>query len=746
VKIKPVVPILAAYVLLALLYSLTIPMFEAPDENYHFAFVQYVAHTGTLPIQIASVDTPYHQEGGQPPLYYLMAAPLVNLANPPYVEYPLAKNPHAQIGIGLAQIDRNTFLHTPAEAFPYQGVFLAFHLVRLLSIVLGAITVWASDRIARRIFPDRPGLAIVATFFVAFNPMFLMISASVNNDNMVTAIGALALWIILVCYQEGITPTRAAILAILLALAGLSKISGLTLYAVAGGLLLLELIQKRTSWRVAIATGIGFIGAFAVIAGWWYLRNLQLYGDLTGLSAFIKIIEPRKTPYTLATFFQEFQGLRISFWGLFGWLNVITPNVYLWLMDALSIGAMVGLAIFLWRTFRSRHWDRLAQVSLLITQIGITFGALINWTRLTPGTQGRLMFPALAPIAILFVLGIDTLLSQAPSRKQSEDRDAPQDSPRSLTLGAVRTGLFFVPMGIVAIAAPILIIGPAYAPPPSVDRLPDTATPIDARSGTIAMRGFQIDSVPVKLGGELSVTLYYSGSPDPRNLSLYLTLLDRDNHPISKIDTQPGGGNLPTSAFVEGKLYADTYTLPLNKSLTSPMQGRIQMGWWDAKTHEYLKATASDGTPVDALVLRGGTLLPDAAPIPSHVQKAIFSGALQLNGYTIDQQKTDGSTALTVTLNWAALTTVHEDFTVFVHLLGADGKIVAQADDAPLHGDYPTSAWAPSQPCDDPHRLIVSQPGTYRLAIGLYRPHDLSRLPVDSGGDTLILDTPIVVP
>src|SRR5262249_11415438 len=156
-------------------------------------------------------------------------------------------------------------------------------------------------RITRLIVPDRRSLALVAMLFTAFNPMFLFISVSVNNDNLITAVSTAALWIMLLILKDKLSVWRATHLAVILALAGLSKLSGLTLYPVAAGLLLILLFQRQITLRQALLVGSGCAVAFAVIAGWWYVRNLQLYGDLTGLTIVVAIMKPRQTPYTVNT-------------------------------------------------------------------------------------------------------------------------------------------------------------------------------------------------------------------------------------------------------------------------------------------------------------------------------------------------------------------------------------------------------------------------------------------------------------
>ena len=58
------------------------------------------------------------------------------------------------------------------------------------------------------------------------------------------------------------------------------------------------------------------------IAGWWYYRNIVLYGDWLGWSAFIAVLGQRATPASLVQLWGERRGFMMSFWGLFGGVNV----------------------------------------------------------------------------------------------------------------------------------------------------------------------------------------------------------------------------------------------------------------------------------------------------------------------------------------------------------------------------------------------------------------------------------------
>jgi hypothetical protein len=225
--------------------------------------------------------------------------------------------------------------------------------------------------------------------------------------------------------------------------------------------------------------------------------------------------------------------------------------------------------------------------------------------------------------------------------------------------------------------------------------------------------------------------------------------LNRDEQPVGKIDSYPGGGNLPTSAMLPGAIYADTYMLPIGPETMAPMQPKIEFGWWDYKTQQRIQPVRVDGTRLDALILRGGSVIAATpAPIPAIVQQAVFSGALRLNGYTLSPANgmIQAGEQIELALVWEALSWVYEDFTVFVHAEAVDGKApMAQGDGPPLSGHYPTSAWSPGQPFVDSHVVKIDAPGIYRLVIGLYRSKDNTRLPASTGGDSVVFQTQIVV-
>jgi hypothetical protein len=83
-----------------------------------------------------------------------------------------------------------------------------------------------------------------------------------------------------------------------------------------------------------------------------------------------------------------------------------------------------------------------------------------------------------------------------------------------------------------------------------------------------------------------------------------------------------------------------------------------------------------------------------------------------------------GACLLDLTLYWQALALMDEDYTVFTHLTGAEGRVWAQHDGQPQAGSFPTREWFPRDVIVDEHRLQFpsdgTPPGPYRLEVGMY--------------------------
>jgi len=98
---------------------------------------------------------------------------------------------------------------------------------------------------------------------------------------------------------------------------------------------------------------------------------------------------------------------------------------------------------------------------------------------------------------------------------------------------------------------------------------------------------------------------------------------------------------------------------------------------------------------------------------------------------------------ITVTLVWCAEETPSASYHVFLHLLDAEGKLVAQSDGVPANWTRPTTGWLPGEYITDTRVLTIplnTPAGDYTLYAGLYVPGG-ERLTAPDGSDVVLLTT-----
>jgi hypothetical protein len=126
------------------------------------------------------------------------------------------------------------------------------------------------------------------------------------------------------------------------------------------------------------------------------------------------------------------------------------------------------------------------------------------------------------------------------------------------------------------------------------------------------------------------------------------------------------------------------------------------------------------------------------APTIARALDAAFDNKIKLLGYDVKSDTQQKSAQ--VILYWRALAQMNTSYTVFVHLLDAQGKVVAAGDAVPGNGNFPTTGWIEDEYITDAHTLSLENvpPGTYPIEIGVYDPVTGTRLKTTEGADRLL--------
>ncbi len=695
---------IAIYLGLGLLYDWATPIFEAPDEGYHFAAIRWIAKGNGLPVQRVGEAAEWAQEGSQPPLYNLLAAGLTFGIDDSDWPRVFVRNPFLRHIPGIPH-NVNSYRHTAEERFPYRGTALAVHLVRWFSLGLGALILISTYQLALAVFPAREPLARLAVLLVAFNPKFIFLTAAVNNDNLLMLLSTATLLAIVRLMQPEVKDWawKAASLGLLLGLAALAKVSGLVLWPVAA-LGVGWGAWRARDWRRFVFGGLIVAGLALLVSGWWFWRNHQLYGEWLGLQTMVAIAGPREPVVTLWELIRdEWRGFFLSYWSVFGVFTILPAEWVHFFFDALTLWALAGLG---WAGIRRRPWRR-AELALLALFCLLTLIGVARWTMQTFASQGRLMFGAIAPLAIFMAAGLI-----APFKSRWTER-------WNLVFGGI--------LALIAAVIPVVYIAPRYDPPSTMSEadLPDDLRPVHAMfDGSIELIGYTADDQPRLPGESQKVTLYWRAvKPMAVDHKLALHLLGRDTAEVGKIDTWPGGGNAPTSQWKPGAIFADTYFIPIDRKAMVPSLLRLNLAFWDDDPENTLLVLNPKGEQLRSVLLTVGRAASEKSPeFTSPVTEgATFEYGISLLGLAAS---TDG--ALYLELYWRTEQPIGADYTVFLHLVDAQGiQVVPPADAPPLNGDWPTSAWIPGQAFADV-RLIPLPPnlhtGRYTLQLGLYDP------------------------
>jgi hypothetical protein len=684
--------ILFVFAALALGYSAA-PIWETPDEIDHYEFVRTLTATHRLP----NPALHKHLQDHQAPLHYLLVLPINLIVNPDNLAPDSVRNPFYPWALGvLGNDNKNHYLHPADEAFPYTGdrIALTIHLMRLVSIIMGALTILSVHAAGRILWPAHPARRLLAAGVVAMWPQLVWMSSTFNNDNLIILASSVTLLLLVRQVRDGLTWRRALLLGMALGLALLSKANGLFLAIPVGVTFLLD----RRTWKYAPLT----LAATLAIAGWWYARNLQLIGQLSGW----EISETYGGAIRDGSLALDvgIRRLPFAYWGAIARFGHVTVGVGSWvyrLFTALAGLAGVGLVVRLVRRQMTISAAGIRQIVLtgvfMLTWVGyLLYQASLVWQ----GNQGRYLLPGIAAWGLIAALGLDGLIPR---------RAGPQ-----------------IALSIPALMAPVTAIClaiyflPTYRPLP----LPETIEqPLYYRFGDAAeLIGISPAYPHAEPGETITITLHWRAL-QPTTASLYV-FLHSEQTPLIRRDSVPGTGNLLSTDWQPGQTWAERYIIEIPPSAERQRVDALLVGLYDPATGEGLQAYGEDGAAVTPHVGR----IAITGPLGEREADYDLGGIVGL--MTPTASAANGQ--ITACLEWVSKAPAPIDYHVFVHILSGGSEPLAQADHAPKGGLYPTTAWTSGEVIVDCFTLeqAALPPEGWNMAVGLYDPATWERLPV----------------
>jgi 4-amino-4-deoxy-L-arabinose transferase-like glycosyltransferase len=406
------------------------PLFQAPDENSHFAYVQRLAESFQLPgsparptasteQNVAAAVSNADQAAAQLPVRMEWSARAYDRWRVRAATFTHAARAN---GGGANPASTNPPLYYLGEAAAYrlaQGgdLFTRVLFLRLASVLwlLGTVVgVWLL--VGELLGRDRL-LQLVAAGTAGLLPMLVFVSASINPDAMLYALWSFALWLGVLVLQRGLTPARGAAL---FAVVGLTCVVKATGYALLPGAMLVLAVGwwrargegDRRDLRAVVAAAVGLVATLGV---WFVLARLldraaaAQVADAAGhartnLREFVSYVWqfylPR-LPFMNRSLLHS-DGLAVykvwleTGWGAFGWLEIRFPSwVYAVLTAITAAVALIALA-GLWRARRTVD----LAVVLFFAAVAAALLLGLHWTEYRllrsgagPFNVGRYLFP-----------------------------------------------------------------------------------------------------------------------------------------------------------------------------------------------------------------------------------------------------------------------------------------------------------------------------------------------------------------
>lgn len=395
--------IVLAYLGIGALYAVKTPLWQVPDEPAHYNYIAQVARNGCCPIlQPGDWDNDYlnrikaqkfspealgdrlstiRYEDHQPPLYYLLTAPIyaVSSGNPT--------------------------------------------ILRLFSVLIGAGVVIVAWAVVRTAFPAQPWLALGTAAFVAFLPQHVAMMAGIENDGLAELLVGLALLGSVAYLGASQRRPHPSLLGLVCAAIAVTKITAYPAIVVVGLAVLLCAGREKWSIRQLIVTVAWIAVPIVLIGGLWAVRNLTVYGgfDFLGQAVHDRVVVgqlttgdyiaghdmPVPSAHGIGGWLRDAaQTTFDSFWGQFGWMGVLmTGPIYAGLMafsGFVIIGALI--ALIRWRRMLSTAQRDTLIIFAVLTLL--SFAGLIYWNLKYVQFQGRYLYPALIPIGLFVAVGL----------------------------------------------------------------------------------------------------------------------------------------------------------------------------------------------------------------------------------------------------------------------------------------------------------------------------------------------------
>lgn len=428
--------IVAAF-LNALSWIIIIPIWQYPDEQAHFAQVQFIAEIGNIEYSKRALDTSYEVALSEK----ILKTERDGFGNNSFTYHPEFKLPYQESLYGINEdkivnlpqsarsqmVKREATLNPPLyynlaalvyKMFSSGSLFSRVLAIRLMSALIFLGTIIVAYKIGQLLFKDKI-LPIALAAIVSSKPMLVFASTGVLPDTLVNFLFSLFILISLQIIARGWTYKKVFLLLVVIALGAATRQNFLISLFILPLVLVQQIITNPKARRSIIVSIIIFSVVLFIAS--FFVPALDFIHRLDYPESSRKI--PNNPLANLSYFDHLIWTLKHSiaevwpwYWGVYKWLSLTLPPLVYQIINRLIPLAALGLLIYTIKILKKRSKKEISNLFFLSAALVIYFLVLTTFDYLyrknngfSFGIQGRYFFPVVVPTLALVLIGATTL-------------------------------------------------------------------------------------------------------------------------------------------------------------------------------------------------------------------------------------------------------------------------------------------------------------------------------------------------
>lgn len=421
----------------ALAWIILIPVWQYPDEQAHFAQVQFIAEQGGIPQNNTTFDTSYEvaiaekvlgterDENGNNkftyhPEYKLdYSQSLYGQQEKTIIEFP--NSSRSQMVKNEATLNPPLYYNLGSvvyKIFSFGSLFERVYAVRFLSLIFFLGTVFTAFKIGQLIFVKSNILPLALAGMIAFKPMLSFASTGVLPDSLTILLFSIFIYLCLRMVKEGISSKNLALVLITITLGAMTRQHFLISLFILPMIFLYHFIYNSKQRKKIVISTIA--GAMVLFIASYFVPALDFIRRFDYPESSRKILN---NPLADLTYLEHLKWtIRHSiaevwpwFWGVYKWLSLTVPHVVYQIINRLVPIALIGVLIKIYLIAKKREFKKEFPFFFLILVPIIYFMALTTFdyfyrknNGFSFGIQGRYFFPTIASSMAILLVGFWT--------------------------------------------------------------------------------------------------------------------------------------------------------------------------------------------------------------------------------------------------------------------------------------------------------------------------------------------------